>query len=285
MHNHSMHNHLKCVLTTLLACALLGHAQTETKGKPGIVVLPARATQGLVADMAKNRDAGFSRVMDALNGHLEAAVASSRKFTVLERQGLKDLLDDPAKLGNSLQLRPNDYGMLITINSFVDQSEQFENLVRRRVQISGTVKIVGGITAEVLDISDIQISTNMLRQIVEGVQSTRPIAEMDAILPDAARAFTDASVARLLGVVFPAKVIDVDGTTLTVNRGSGYFKNGEIVKIYGAEKIKVDPDTGEQIRIKGKLIGEVKVTDVDITSAQLEAPPEMVVVEGAVVRK
>ena len=280
-----MHNHLKCVLAALLACALLGHAQTETKGKPGLVVLPARATEGLVDDMAKHGDAGFSRTLDALNGHLEAAVASSRKFTVLERQGLKDLLDDPAKLGQSLQLRPNDYGMLITINSFVDQSEQIENLVRRRIQISGTVKIVGGITAEILDISDVQISTNMLRQIFAGVLTTRAIAEMDSILPAAARAFTDASVARLLGVVFPAKVIDVDGTTLTVNRGSGFLENGDIVKIYGAEKVKVDPDTGMEIKIKGKLIGEAKVTDVDVASAQLEAPPGIVVVEGAVVRK
>lgn len=280
-----MEKHLKYVVAALLVCASLAHAQTETKGKPGLVVLPARATEGLVDDMAKHGDAGFSRTLDALNGHLEAAVASSRKFTVLERQGLKDLLDDPAKLGQSLQLRPNDYGMLITINSFVDQAEQLENIVRRRVLISGTVKIVGGVTAEILDISDVQISTNMIRQLVPGVITTRAIAEMDAILPDAARAFTDASVDRLLGVVFPAKVIDVDGTTITVNRGSGYLKVGDTVKIYGSEKVKVDPDTGVEIKIKGKLIGEAKVTDVDVASAQLEALPGIVVAEGAIVRK
>jgi hypothetical protein len=125
----------------------------------------------------------------------------------------------------------------------------------------------------------------MIRQLVPGVITTRAIAEMDAILPDAARAFTDASVDRLLGVVFPAKVIDVDGTTITVNRGSGYLKVGDTVKIYGSEKVKVDPDTGVEIKIKGKLIGEAKVTDVDVASAQLEALPGIVVAEGAIVRK
>lgn len=280
-----MIKHLQFILSIFLVCVSMGFAQTETKGKPGIVVLPAKATQGLVDDMAKLGDRGFSRILDALNGHLEAAVASSKKFTVLERQGLKELLDDPAKLGQGLQLRPNDYGMIITLNSFVDQTEHIDSLVRRRIQISGTVKIVGGITAEILDISDVQISTNMLRQAVANVETTRIIAEMDSILPTAARAFTDASVERLLGVAFPAKVIDVDGTTLTVNRGTGYFKTGDTVKLYGQEKIKVDPDTGEEIRIKGKLIGEAKVSDVDISSAQLEVSHEMVVSEGAIVRK
>lgn len=280
-----MEKHLKCILVAFLASATLIQAQTETKGKPGIVVLPAKATGGLVDDMVKFGDRGFARIIDALNGHIEAAVASSKKFTVLERQGLKDLLDDPAKLGQDLQLRPNDYGMLITINSFVDQTEQLEDLVRRRVQISGTVKIVGGRTAEILDISDVQISTNMLRQLLPNVDTTRIVAEMDSILPAAARMFTDASVERLLGVAFPPKVIDVDGTTLTVNAGTGYFKVGDTVKLYGKEKIKVDPDTGEEIKIKGKLIGEATVSDVDISSAQLEVPEQLVVAEGVIVRK
>lgn len=280
-----MKKQLTSILATFLTCVSLMHAQTDVKGKPGIVVIPAKATEGLVEDMAQFGDRGFSRILDALNGHLEAAVASSRKFTVLEREHLTDLLDDPAKLNQSLQLRANDYGMLININSFVDQTEQLDNLVRRRIQISGIVKIVGGKTAEVLDISDIQISTNMLRQLTADVITTRAIAEMDALLPTAARAFTDASVERLLDVVFPAKVVDVDGTTLTVNRGSGYFKTGDTVKLFGKEKIIVDPDTGEEMRIKGKRIGDAKVTDVDVTYAQLETSPEIAVPVGTIVRK
>lgn len=280
-----MEKYLKHMLVAFLACVSLVQAQTETKGKPGIVVLPAKATQGLVDDMAKFGDRGFARIIDALNGHIEAAVASSKKFTVLERQGLKDLLDDPAKLGQELQLRPNDYGMMININSFVDQTEQHENLVRRRIQISGTVKIVGGRTAEILDISDVQISTNMLRQLIADVDTTRIIAEMDSILPTAARMFTDASVERLLGVAFPPKVIDVDGTTLTVNAGSGYFKTGETVKLYGKERVIKDPDTGEEIRFKGKFIGEAKVIDVEVSYAQLEVSDQLVVSAGVIVRK
>jgi len=280
-----MKKYLKLSIATGLLCASLAVAQTDVKGKPGIVVIPAKATEGLVDDMVKFGDRGFSRILDALNGHLEAAVASSRKFTVLERENLTDLLDDPAKLNQSLQLRANDYGMLININSFVDQTEQLDNLVRRRIQISGIVKIVGGRTAEVLDISDVQISTNIVRQLTADVITTRAIAEMDAVLPAAARAFTDASVERLLDVVFPAKVIDVDGTTLTVNRGTGYFKTGDTVKLYGKEKIIVDPDTGEEIRIKGKRVGEATVTDVDVAYAQVEMLPGTAVSVGAIVRK
>lgn len=280
-----MKKQLTIILATFLTCVSLVVAQTDVKGRPGFVVIPAKATEGLLEDMAQFGDRGFSRILDALNGHLEAAVASSRKFTVLERENLTDLLDDPAKLNQSLQLRANDYGMLININSFVDQTEQLDNLVRRRIQISGIVKIVGGRTAEVLDISDVQISTNILQQLVADVITTRAIAEMDALLPTAARAFTDASVERLLDVVFPAKVVDVDGTTLTVNRGSGYFKTGDTVKLFGKEKIIVDPDTGEEIRIKGKRVGDAKVTDVDVTYAQLEISPGITVSVGAIVRK
>ena len=272
-------------------CALAVSAQTETKGKPGLVVNKATATPALIADMKQRGMATtFERVSQALDGHLSATVVGSRKFTVLERGGdLGVVLDDPAKLGQALELRPSDYAMMIKLDSFVDATDKLADgdavLVKRRFQLSGQVRIVGGTTAEILDMSNLQIEKTDIVESDNAVRSNQKDARLDAMMPQLTREFAEKSFERLMGVAFPAKVLDAEDGVITINRGEGFFSVGEKVQIFGKARTIVDEDTGETMKIKGKTIGTATITSIESNYAQAKADGAFTVTAGAEARK
>lgn len=284
---------MKQTLLSLAVCvfAMAVLAQTETRGKPGLVVNKAAATPALSADVQQRGMAmTFDRVLQSLDGHLSATAVGSRKFTVLERgDDLNTVLDDPAKLGQELKLRPSDYALLIKLDSFVDAKDSLADgdavLVKRRFQLSGQVRIVGGTTAEILDMSNLQVEKVDVVQSDNAVRTNQQDARLDEMMPQLAREFAEKSFARLMGVAFPAKVLDAEDGVITINRGEGFFAAGDKVQIFGKAKTIVDEDTGETMKIKGKVVGSATVTSVEPNYAQAKADGAFTVTAGAEVRK
>jgi len=272
------------LIAAVSACALAANAQTETKGRPGIVVGKAKTTNALDADMAKRgMKTTMDRITEALDGHLEAAIAGSRKFTVLER---KEWDEDVMDKGNALKLRERDYAVSIRLDSFVDSSEKMQlegkALVKRRFQLSGQVKIFGGVTAEVLDISNLQI--NPKPDVIE-VKPGQNTDRMDDMIPMLTRMFAEQSYERLMSVAFPMKVIDAEDGVITINRGEDFLSKGDIVEIFGKSRVIIDEDTEEEIKVKGKLLGKAKITSTESNYSQASAIGSFNVPEGAEVRK
>jgi len=280
----------KLLSISAAALAFAATAQTETSGRPGVVVNSATATQALIADMNRRGMAvNFARVVQSLDGHLEAAIAGSRKFTVLERKELGQVLDDPTRLGDALRLRVNDYCVIMRLDSFVDSTERLpmdgKVMVKHRYQLSGQVKIVGGETAEVLDMSNLQIEEVDFLQTDNAVQSANKEARLDEMMPKLARRFAEESFARLMGVAFPMKALDVDDDIITINRGEGFLAKGDKVEIFGRSRTIVDEDTGEEVRIKGRSVGFATITSVEPNYSQAKADKGVTVPNGAEIRK
>lgn len=64
-------------------------------------------------------------------------------------------------------------------------------------------------------------------------------------------------------------VADVDGNTLTLNKGSNAgFEVGQEITISRKDKVIKDPETGKVIKVKYKKIGTIKLTDVDSSYAE-----------------
>ncbi len=278
-------------ISLLCGCALFVSAQTETIGRPGLVVNQAVATPALRSDLERRgMTASFERVLQSLDGHLTATVVGSRKFTVLQRgENLNAVLDDPAKLGQSLQLRESDYGLLIELDSFLDAKDQMDDgdtvLTKRRFQLSGQVRIVGGSTAEILDMSNLQVEKTDVIQTAKGISSTQYDARLDEMLPVLAREFAEKSFARLMGVAFPAKVLDAEDGVVTINRGEGFFAVGDKVQLFGKARTIVDEDTGEAIKIKGRVLGTATITSVEPNYSQAAIDGEFTIAAGAEARK
>ena len=271
----------KILLTALVAATLAASAQTETKGRPGLVVYKAKATPALALDMKnRNMDMTLARIGQALDSHLEAAIAGSRKFTVLDRN------EAVATDVDIEEVRGADYLVFISLDSYLDSQEKLQQegktYVKRRFQLSGQVKITGGKTTEILDMSNIQI--NPQPDVIE-VKPGQNTDRMDEMLPLLTRAFAEQSFERLMGVAFPMKVLDAEDGVITINRGEDFLSVGDLVEIFGKGRVIVDEDTGEEIKVKGKSLGKAKITSTEPNYSQAKAVGDVDVPAGAEVRK
>lgn len=102
---------------------------------------------------------------------------------------------------------------------------------------------------------------------------------------EAAQNLANSLVEALTTEMFPTRVLAVTGKQATLNRGIGYFKNGEIVDIiqYGAELR--DPDTGRSLGREEVLIGQGKVLRVTAQTATISLTEDNGVQPGQVAAK
>jgi len=267
------------------ACVMTVSAQTETRGRPGVVVAPTLTTPILQQDIKRRgMETTLERIKQGMDGHLSAAIVGSRKFTVLERAQLDSVLDDPTRLGESLGLRENDYAVIVSLDSYLDTPERAtvggKALVKRRLQISGQVRIVGGVTAEILDMSNLQLEET---DVVDA--NITSVDRLDEMLPKLTRRFAEESVDRLVNVAFPMRVLDAEDGVITINRGADFLSVGDTVEIFAKGRTLTDPDTGEKIQIKGRLLGVARITSTEPNYSQADPVGAYTVTAGAEARK
>ena len=258
--------------------------QPATKGRPTIAVFPAVTTDALRKDI---KDASqMDRVVESLNEYVLATITSTRKFTPLARGDAEmDKAIEESGMGKIFDDQPiikgATYSVFIKLDSFLDNEEKVGNLVKRRLQLAGTVKIYENATTKLLDMSKILKEEVDITQVSAGVNAAR----LNALLTQITDNFAVDSVERLLSVTFPVKVLNVDDSDITINLGGDFFKVDEIVDIFGPSKTIEDEETGEKISIKGKLIGTATITSVEPNYSQAKINGKVEVTKSAEVRK
>jgi curli biogenesis system outer membrane secretion channel CsgG len=282
------------ITALLLTTAVPAFAQRQT-----LAVDKVKASTSLTADIAKdNRATQCARIVEAMDRHIISAITSSRKFTIVGRQDLKTILDEQdlgqsgivnqesaAQLG---EVKGAKYKLVTVVDHFQEETARATfsegEKLKRRFQVSAQATIYDTSTGEVLDASNIQVEKVDVIGIDPGT-SNRTGGRTDELMPLVTRELAEKTTARLVDVLFPAKIIDVDGTTITINRGEGFFKQGDVITLFSKGKTVVDPDTGEKLTIKGKALGTARITSVDPTNAQAELAPNITVAVGAQVKK
>jgi curli biogenesis system outer membrane secretion channel CsgG len=258
-------------------------------GKETLAVATVSATPTLKEDMAKRGMGGaFGRVLDSLDQHLVTSLAATRKFTIVGRKGLlKDALAEQdvaqsglAKPGQGAaevgQLKVAKYTLTATMDSFLENKEIAAfaegRKLKRRFQISVQAVIVDTTTSEVFDTANVQLDKIDIIDAPENVSETAEIgSRTDELMPILARELAEKIAAITVASIFPVKVIDVeDEKTLTLNRGASLFAEGDVVDIFGPSRTLTDPDTGEVIKHKGKLVGKARITSVEPAYSQAE---------------
>lgn len=282
------------IATLLFATAIPAFAQRQT-----LAVDKVKASTSLTTDIAKdNRATQCARIVEAMDRHLITAITSSRKFTIVGRQDLKTILaeqdlgqsgivnaDSAAQLG---EVKGAKYKIVTVVDHFQEETARATfsegEKLKRRFQVSAQATIYDTSTGEVLDASNIQVEKVDVIGIDPGT-SNRQGGRTDELMPLVTRELAEKTTARLVDVLFPAKIIDVDGTTITINRGEGFFKQNDVITLFSKGKTVVDPDTGEKMTIKGKVLGTARITSVDPTNAQAELAPNVTATVGAQVKK
>jgi len=266
-----------------LLCALPASAQK----KEVLAIGKIEPTKALAEDMQrKNRTIEMRRVIEAMDSHLISALAQTRKFTLVGRSDLADLLKeqdlgdsgivDAESAAEKGKVKGAKFRLVTTVDSFLEENvEQVfaatgRKGTKRRFQLSAQAKVYDASTGELLEAPNVQIE-KVDTIIVNDGGPVSDAKRTDDLMPALAREMAEKVAHRVVDVAFPVKVIDVEDKTVTLNRGDGGgIKAGEVWTVFGPSRNITDPDTGAVIKRKGRLIGKIKIVSVDPDSSQGE---------------
>lgn len=274
--------------STWLAALLVGVVATTTLAQPlRVGIGPTKVGKSLADDMkARGKMIEMGRVTEALDSHFTSAFTQTRKFEIVARTDLQDLVDrelglpagtvvDPETAAQSGKIKGLQDMVVISIDSFLDSRDVLDSpslgirSVKRRIQLSCQAKIYDCSSGTVLDALNVQ--HQLVDTIDIGKNESTSGERLDELMPKMAREMAEMIANRVVDVLYPLKVLDVDGKTVTLNRGDGAgLQAGQLWDVYGPGKVIVDEDTGKKIRTKGKKLGQVRITTVDPESAQGE---------------
>jgi len=228
----------------------------------------------------------FARVLESLDQHVVASLTQTRKFTIVGRKGLlKDVIgeQDLAQSGmvkaetgpEAGQLKGAKYTLTVTMDGFLENREVAAfaegRKMKRRFQLSAQSVIVDTTTGEVFDTANVQLEKIDIVDLPANVSETDVGARTDELMPILARELSEKIANLAVASIFPVKVIDIeDEKVLTLNRGASLFAEGDLVEIFGVSRTITDPDTGNVIKRKGKLVGKARITSVEPAYSQAE---------------
>ena len=267
---------------TVLGLALL--LPLGVQAQKTVFVAEVKPTASLRSAAAADGSANLlNRFAEGMDGHLLGALAASGRFKPVERtvalekmvqeQNLYDAGEVAERGAEAGKLTGAELLLFVGIDEFrrMTDAAVFEGVKRMRnvYSVSAVMRIVDASTGDILGVSDVQLKKSAFRD-ADSSSEANVTARFEADLPALARDLAQRSVRMLTAAVFPAAVMDVDGTTVTLNRGSDTFAVGDVCKIYGKSRMVTDPDTGKSVRIKGRFCGRLTITDVEPNYAQGE---------------
>lgn len=262
--------------------------------RPSIAVMPFSVDRQVVIAAGNTLYTGTIEDQTALlTDELVHALVASRKFDVLERQRIDDLLQEkdflqgdniaPGEAAKVAQLLGADYFVMGRIDSLSASSEtksvpySSQTYQQQRADISLYLRIVDArsgriVAAEKFD-SDVKVR-------VEKDKKTQNAGRQ--LLAQAAQEM----VGRITNTVFPLKVARVDGQTLYLNRGAdGGLKAGDKVMVYHQGEQIVDRDNGELLGNTETELGLATVVVVEARFTKITLDEKGSAREGMLVRK
>lgn len=281
-------------MAVCFALPLVAQIKKKTLAVDNVTISPSVKT--LVAGNAI-QSACLERIRENLDATLINTLANTRKYTLVERTDkLQNLFDEIEISETGLvsqravefgKLMGAQYLLLSQISSFslADTVAELNGVKHGRLACNVTVltRVVDVETGEIHTTSN--VTTSKYTLVDMRFQTSDTFAHFDPLIPEVTNDIAQQCTQSLIAYAYPAKVIDVDGNIVTINRGEGTFKVGDVVQIMKAGRKVVDPDTGETYEIPGRKCGTARIVYVDKNIAQAEAPQASEVQIGARVTK
>ncbi len=271
----------KLLAVALVACCTMP-LFAQASAKKSVAVAKVSLLSSLATSKKNMDELSQARTLaQSIDGHMITAIVDSKKFKILERSADLATLKEENELGAFADgemgadpfsgFKKADYLIIVRIENFNHAIEPgvFNGitLIRQTVSVAAQMKVVDPKTSEIIEASTIQKKKIFNSQAVTGADASMYLHNE---LPKMAKEIAQESVARLTSIAYPAKIIDVEDSFITINRGEGTFAEGDMVLVHGATKTIVDPDTQERIVIKGHPIGKARIVLVERNYAQAE---------------
>lgn len=260
-------------------------ATDDTPRKARVVVIPALLAQERrrridremnerfgITDTGAIENPGYtSYVIDAL--------VNARKFDILEREELRQLVreldfgesdyvdvEKVVKIGNMVGA---DYMIIPTIR-YLEVDIERKNVpyvggtqVAVRGKLATTVRTVDVATGRIIS-SNVDETEKKKRQRED---DSMRILVMD-VVGECYKESAIKEAAKIIDVAYPIRIMSISGDVVMLNRGEGAILPGEILKVFSAGEVMIDPDTKEHLGYQEAYVGSLKVTEVDLKTSK-----------------
>ena len=314
------------VLKNLLAIAALAllPALASAQDKATIAISSIKPTPSLVAamkgdvrvssttaagDQVKteattiNAQQELNRIIESLDSQLIDRVNATRKFDVLSRSDLSDIIkeQDLGASGNvdaktaakAGKLAGAKYLLVATVDDFQDYFEKavFEgtgrSATKRVFRFSIVGKLYDSTTGKLIESANFQTGNNEFKLIQEERNYSVNTGQLsDEMMVAISRSVAEKVANHIVDVIFPAKVLIKRDNTVTINRGEGGgVAEGDVFNVYALGEEMVDPDTKESLGREEVKVGKVKISQVNSKTAMATILEDTGIDKGAVLHK
>ncbi len=273
-------------------------SQKETIGITAVKPTPALVQS---VDRAGKRNE-MDRVLQSMNGQLIDRMNATRKFQIVARSDLDDLMkeQDFTSSGNvdpgdksaaqRFKLAGVKYLLVTTADDFQDYNETAtfqgtgRKAMKRVIRFSCVGKIYDSTNGKLLESANFQICNKDISEIktysiMDGMMS-------EELLVAIAREMAGKIANRVTDVIFPPKVLSKRDKQITINRGDGTdIAVGQIWNAFAIGEELIDPDTKESLGKEEILIGKIKIASVLPKTSTAEIIEDFGIEKEAILRK
>jgi len=286
----------------LVAAALLPALAPAQDGKATIAISSIKPTPSLEAAVKTDKKLELGRIIESLNSQLIDRINATRKFDVVGRSDLNDILkeQDLGASGNvdaktaakAGKLAGATFLLVTTVDDFQDFTETatFEgtgrSATKRVFRLSVVGKLYDSSTGRLIESANLQTGNDAFKNI----SNDRSYATKDGNLTDdmmvaVARDLAQKIANHFADVIFPVKVLIRRDKEVTLNRGEGGgVAMGETFNAFALGQELVDPDTKESLGREEVKVGKVRITQVNPKTSIAEILDDTGIDKGAVLR-
>jgi len=289
----------------LLAAALLpvfALAQ-DTNGKATIAISSIKPTPALDASLKPDKKLELGRILESMNSQLISAISATRKFEVVGRSDLNDILkeQDLGASGNvdaktaaqAGKLADAKYLLVTTVDDFQDYVETatFEgtgrSATKRIFRLSVVGKLYDSSTGKLIESANLQTGNGEFKDISENKSyKTKDGNLTDEMMVAVSRNLAEKIANRFADVIFPAKILVKRDKLVTINRGEGGgVAVGDTFNVFAVGAELIDPDTKESLGHEEVKVGKVKISQVNPKTSLADILDDTGIDTGAVLRK
>ena len=289
---------MKTLLRSLIAFSAVAVAASAFAQRETLGVGPVKAVPAIAAKLARSgKSLSVDQMTQSLNEQFIDRLNATRKFQIVSRSDIKDLVTDDDKANalnptkaKGFNLAGTKYLAVLTVDDYEDQTERLvqklvnKTLTKRTIRLSLITKIYETSSGKLLESAANSISTTDAQQTLNETGNDAEVT--DALIRTVIKDSAEWAATRIADVIFPAKVIAKTDKIVTLNRGEGSgVAKGEIWRVFAVGKELIDPDTKEVLGKEEVEIGKVRITYVLPRLSKGEVIEDRGIAEGAIVRK
>lgn len=295
------------IVRVIAAMALFAAAPATAQDaaeKPRVAVRSIDATDGVVrAARANGQAEALQQILEAADGQLIRALSDSRRFDVVARSDLAEVLKEQG-LADSGLVDPSDpqtarayalagarYMVTVRVDNFQDAVAKADfdgglgrtTIERRTVQLLGTLRIYDTTTGVLLETAGLRLEESDVRETLPGARHEGRLT--NALLGSVAETLARRAANAVLDRLAPARVLAYTFGQVTLNRAEGTgIEPGQYWRVYHAGRELVDPETGEVLGAEEVPVGWVRITEVTPRFSKAQAIEDDGIDVGAVLR-